>query len=248
MAGLQRVAVTGAAGFIGRNLVAALIARGDEVMPLVRSSSAGEWHDASARSDAVVHLAGVTQAPERAHFEAGNQATTDRVIASIEASGRPQAIIFASSVKAVSATAYGETKRDAETALLAFAQRSGSPLAIYRLPHVFGRWARPDYNSVVVTLCQRQATGAPFTVDNPDAPLRIASVDDVVASFVDTLNFPPTKPAFVEVAPIYQITVGRVAAIVEAFDSEQTVYGGSEDPGLVAALRKTYDSFSRRVP
>lgn len=246
---IRYVLVTGAEGFLGRALTERLQADNIETLPIVRASTASDWNDAVCRADAIVHLAGVTQAASAVEFENGNLGTTDRLIAAIEASGhRQQPVLFTSSTKADDLTPYGRTKRASEDALSEFAERTGFPLGIFRLPHVFGPGARPDYNSIVVTICDRYARGEDIAINNPDAALRVVFVVDVISAFLRFLYAPDAGINFYDVAPIHQTTVGSAAAIIASFrDRTPSLLPPSCDPELVRALRLTFESFRERA-
>lgn len=236
----SRVLVTGADGFVGRNLIARLADAGRfTVLPIVRRSQEADWREAVAQADAVVHLASVTRSSDEAEIAAGNLGTTQMLIALLEELGRAPPVIFASSTKADNGTGYGRAKKSSEAILLGFVERTGAPLAIYRLPHVFGRWARSNYNSIVVTLCHAVATGRAVAINDRGAPLRLNYIDNVVDSFIDWLEA-PSGTGYHEVAPLYETTVGDVEVIVRELPDEPGTHTRSP---LESALSATYRSF-----
>ena len=146
----RKIAVSGADGFIGRNLAFRLSEVGFEPLPLRRASSDADWRAAIAAADAVVSLAGVNRPPAPAGF-AGNAAAAEQLVRAVEAAGRPLPILHASSIRAAEPTPYGESKRAAEDALLALAGRSRAPVAIFVCPSsangpapITTAWSRPS--------------------------------------------------------------------------------------------------------
>lgn len=158
------VVVTGAEGFAGKNLVLRLAEVGRyKVRPITRASPLSEWAEALDVADAVVHFAGVNRPPDPGGYR-GNFEAADTLAVSIERTGRPVPVILASSVKATEGTPYGESKKAAEDRMLALAERSDTPVAIYRLPNIFGKWCRPNYNSAIATFCHNVARDLPITI------------------------------------------------------------------------------------
>ena len=170
------VAVTGAAGFIGRNLVVRLREQGHEVRPLVRGSTAQDIEAALTGAGVVFHLAGAVRPRDPGEF-AQSVAFTDALTAQVARAGQRPLVIYSSSRKAAEQTPFGDATRACETALLRLGGRGEATVAVYRLPNVFGKWARPDYNSGVATFCHNLARGLPIRIDDPDAPLCLLYVD-----------------------------------------------------------------------
>lgn len=235
-----RVVITGADGFIGRNLALRLSEIGMEVAALTRASSVDDWHRAIAAADGVVHLAGANRPADPAEFMAVNAGSAAMLADAIAAAGRPVRVIYASSAKATDDTDYGRSKRAGEGHLLSLGERTGSPVHVFRLPNVFGKWARPNYNSAVATFCHKVAREQPITVDDADAPLTLVYIDDVVATFVDVLRGGAAS-GFGEVAPIYRTTVGEVARVIRGFRADRAENLIDQvGTGLRRALYATY--------
>ncbi|WP_240606741.1 NAD-dependent epimerase/dehydratase family protein [Limnohabitans parvus] len=154
----MKVLVTGANGFIGKNLVLRLRERADtEVLTLMREDGDSAWQAALAQADAVVHLAGENRPTDPAAFDAVNTGLTQRLCDTLQSMGKRIPVLFSSSAQAEQDNPYGRSKRAAEAALAQLAKSNGNPVAIYRLPGVFGKWCRPNYNSVVATFCHNKA-------------------------------------------------------------------------------------------
>lgn len=249
----RRVVVTGADGFIGRNLSLRLAEIGDEVLPLTRASGRDEWFAEVRRADAVIHLAGANRPADPTEFDTVNAGTAALLVEALEAAGRTIPVLYSSSARAAGDDIYGRSKRAGEDALLAYAARSGAPVYIFRLPNVFGKWARPNYNSAVATFCYNIAREQPITVNDPAAPLDLVYIDDVVAAFVDAVDG-RIAPGFVEVAPVHATTVGHVADTIRGFRSDRADnLIDAVGTGLTRALYATYvaalppDEFSYEI-
>lgn len=241
----MRVLVTGADGFIGKNLRVALGERpGVDMMPITRASSEQDLRDAAAKSDAVIHLAGINRPQDPTEFVVGNADFTARLCEALVATGRIVPVAFASSIQAERENPYGVSKRRGERHLSAYGERTGAPVALYRLANVFGKWSRPSYNSVVATFCHNIARGLPIRIDDPASPVRLVYVDDVVAEFMHFLADSGQGVRLAEVGPVYSTTVGELARQIEAFkDVRTTLVSERVGTGLVRALYATYVSF-----
>ncbi len=240
----MKVLLTGADGFIARNLRVALSEQPDrEVLAVTRATPDRDFLAAVAQADAVVHLAGVNRPQDPSEFTTGNTELTARLCDALRDAGRPVPIAFASSIQAERDNPYGTSKRAAEERLFAHAAATGAPVAVYRLPNVFGKWCRPNYNSAVATFCHNLARGLPIQINDPAAALRLVYVDDLVAELLRFLAAPPSGARFAEVTPVYDCTVGELARQIEAFaDVRQSLLTERVGAGLVRALYATYVS------
>jgi UDP-2-acetamido-2,6-beta-L-arabino-hexul-4-ose reductase len=154
----MKVLITGANGFIGKNLVTRLRERmGTEVLTLMRSDDEKAWQALLNKADAVIHLAGENRPTNLAAFEEGNTDLTRRLCQTFQSLAKCTPVLFSSSTQAEQSNPYGRSKRAAEEVLAKLTQSNGNPVVIYRLPGVFGKWCRPNYNSVVATFCHKKA-------------------------------------------------------------------------------------------
>ncbi|WP_439858865.1 UDP-2-acetamido-2,6-beta-L-arabino-hexul-4-ose reductase [Pseudomonas sp. MBLB4136] len=241
----MKVLITGANGFIGRNLVAHLGERQEvEVLCFTRSDSLAELPGLVAQADFVFHLAGVNRPKDPQEFQSGNADLTRSLCEAIVGSGRPIPLLYTSSSQAELDNPYGSSKRGAEQALLDLASSHGSAVHLFRLPNVFGKWARPNYNSAVATFCHNIARDLPIQINDPQASVTLVYIDDVIAHFIAVLDGRLTGAPFVTVDPQYSITVGKLAEQLRAFhDSRSTLVTEAVGTGLVRALYSTYVSY-----
>ncbi|MCK7575641.1 MAG: NAD-dependent epimerase/dehydratase family protein [Chromatiales bacterium] len=253
---MMKLLLTGANGFIARNLQVALSERGGcDVLPVTRDTDDATLNDAIAQADAVIHLAGVNRPHDPNDFVTGNRDFTARLCARLADTGRAVPIAFASSIQVDRDTPYGQSKRAAEAHLLAYADTTDAPVALYRLPNVFGKWCRPNYNSAVATFCHNIARGLPIRIDDPASVVQLVYIDDVVAELLRWLDAPETRTGFPEVAPVYTATVGELAEQIRAFGQvRDSLITEAVGTGLVRALYATYisalpaDAFSYPLP
>ena len=241
----MKILVTGADGFIGKNLRVALSERDQHtVLPVIRATTPAELAQAATGADAVIHLAGVNRPQDVAEFATGNADFTALLCDVLRATGRAIPVAFASSIQAERDNPYGVSKRSAEEHLAAYGADTGAPIAIYRLANVFGKWCRPNYNSAVATFCHNIARGLPVQINDPNAEIRLVYVDDVVEELLRFLAAPKQGVVHAEAGPVYTSTVGELARQIGAFgevrDSLLTERVGE---GLVRALYATYVSY-----
>ena len=241
----MKVLVTGADGFIGANLRVALSEwDGCEVLSVTRATAAAELAQAAAQADAVIHLAGVNRPQDPAEFSIGNADFTAQLCDVLHSTARAIPVAFASSIQAGRDNPYGLSKRAAEQHLIDYAKHSGAGVGLYRLPNVFGKWCKPNYNSAVATFCHNIARGLPIRIDDPAAEVRLVYVDDVIAQLLRFLAAPPQGVVFADAGPVYNTTVGELARQINAFrEVRNTLVTERVGEGLVRALYSTYVSY-----
>lgn len=239
----MRIAVTGANGFLGRNLCLRLAELGyKNIVRITRDTLEGELGTLLADVDFVFHLAGVNRPKEPSEFASGNRGFAETLCAALKDRSVP--VVFASSTQAALDNPYGASKRAAENVLFAYGERMGAPVYVYRLTNIFGKWSRPNYNSAVATFCHNVTRGAPITIHDPTTPLRLVYVDDVVTAFVELLDAPVAKSGFAQIEPVYETTVGAVAQAIRSFsEGRKTLITPPVGEGLMRALHATYLSF-----
>ncbi len=205
------VTVTGANGFIGRNLRMRLAETKREVIPITRYSTEHELRAALARSNIVFHLAGENRPDDPADYVRVNAQFSATVAAAVAAAERTPLVVYASSTRAISDDEYGRSKLSGERVLQLLGDCA--TVSIWRLPNVFGKWARPNYNSVVATFCHNLARGLPLRIDDPDAQMTLLYVDDLLDQWIELLEAPRSGTEHPE--RTYTTTVGEVATTVD---------------------------------
>lgn len=239
---MLQVMITGADGFIGRNTVVRLSELGHTVIPITRSSTADDWQAGVETADAVIHLAGANRPVDVAEFETVNVGVATHLARLLETLERPIPILVASTTKAGEATDYGRSKQAGEEAFTRLASSANYPVYLFRLPNVFGKWARPNYNSAVATFCYNVARDLPITINDTNAPISLVYIDDVVAKFIEVLSG-GVEPGEVALEPVYHAMVGDIAETIKGFRTDRTNnFIDDVGTGLTRALYATYVS------
>jgi UDP-2-acetamido-2,6-beta-L-arabino-hexul-4-ose reductase len=245
----MKAAVTGAQGFIGKNLVIAL-RRAQMAVAELDVDSPPDATAAAVRGAAVVfHIAGVNRPHDEREFVTGNVGSLNQVLAALnelpahEQSARPT-VVLSSSIQAAEDNPYGRSKLAAEQALEKYGIDTGTPAAIYRLPGVFGKWCRPNYNSVVATFCHHIAAGLPISISDPNRVIDLIHVDDVVAQFMTHLDGATSGVKRGEVRPVFSTSLGELADRIRAFRAIRTTLQvpNLDDP-FTHRLFGTYTSY-----
>src|SRR5688500_6342720 len=193
----MKTVVTGANGFLGRNLVVALRRAHLEVAGIDVDTPPAAWSAAVRDATAVFHLAGINRPQHEDEFVAGNVGSLGTLFAALEeraahdASAPRPIVVLSSSKQTAQDNPYGRSKLAAEQALETYSTSTGTPAVIYRLPGVFGKWCRPNYNSVVATFCHNIARDLPITISDPAHVVELVHCDDVVAQFLTHLDGHP---------------------------------------------------------
>lgn len=242
----MKVLVTGSDGFVGKNLLVKLAENSIEFVCFSRRHSVDHLVSLLTDIDFVFHLAGVNRPQDPAEFNQHNHELTSKLCEAIQETGRVIPVAFTSSIQAVYDNAYGISKKCAEEALIQLNEAIQSPVYIYRLPNVFGKWAKPNYNSAVATFCHNIAQDLPIRIDDPSKTVSLIYIDDLIESFMDLLlnpQFGVTRPM---VKPEYSISVGMLARQIKAFhDSRSALMTEEVGIGLTRALYATYLSYLR---
>lgn len=238
----MRIAITGARGFVARNLIVRLRELGQtDLVPISHDIGDADLAAALDGVELVYHLSGVNRPQDPADFATGNVGFTERLCRALERAAPQAAVVFTSSTQALLENDYGRSKKAAEDVLIAHGAETGAVVKIFRLTNVFGKWSRPNYNSAVATFCHNISRGLPITVNNPAAPLRLVYIDDVVECFLRLLDPSARQPGLADCGPEYDTTVGAVAGIIEGFrDSRASLITPPVGTGLIRALYSTY--------
>ena len=229
----MKLLITGARGFVGRNLVETLKVVRDgkdrtrglptdlDILECTRQTTAGELEALCAQADFVFHLAGVNRPQREEEFLEGNRDFTGALLSALERHGNTCPVLLASSIQAERDNPYGRSKRAGEELVRAHGEKTGARVLIYRLPNLFGKWCRPNYNSVVATFCHNIARGLPITVNDPAAVLTLSYIDDVVDAFLGALRGREFREgAYCAVPVTHTVTLGRIAELLQAFHAQ----------------------------
>lgn len=244
----MKILVTGAKGFVGLNLVAELKnQKVEEVFGYDIDTKPSLLDDYCAQADFVFHLAGVNRPKEQAEFMAGNFGFTSTLLETLKRYGNRCPVLITSSTQAALDNPYGISKKAGEDLMFAYGQETGAKVLVYRLPNVFGKWCRPNYNSAVATFCNNIANDLPITVNDRSAVLNLVYIDDVVEEMMSALSGKANKTSdFCEVPITHTVTLGRIVDLIEGFKT------GRENlsvPNVADAFeKKLYSTYLSYLP
>lgn len=244
----MRVLITGADGFVGKNLQLRLRERKDvEVVTYTRSDQVADLPARLAGVDIIFHLAGVNRPQDPQEFVSGNTELTQMLVHAVQSEARPMRVLLASSTQARLDNAYGLSKRKAEQAVMELAGVNGVSAHVFRLPNVFGKWCKPNYNSVVATFCHNIARGLAVQIHDPNANVTLVYIDDVLDQFVGLMDGADASldaDGFEMMSPQYTVTVGELFRQIKAFsESRDSLVIDRVGVGFVRALYATYVSY-----
>ena len=234
---MKTVLVTGSQGFIAKNLTIALSKITDiKVVGFAKTDDLRSLNKMVLEADFIYHLAGVNRPQHEDEFRTGNTELTKTITNILQRGGKATPIVISSSTQAAQDNPYGKSKREAEQAVFAYGQKCEAPVYVYRLTRVFGKWSRPNYNSVVATFCHNIANDLPIAISNPGKAVEFVYIDDVVAAFLQVLAGAVSgSQNYLSVSPIHTITLGALADKIYQFKNMQKT---SEIPDLSDVFTK----------
>jgi len=243
----MNVLITGGQGFIGRNLRARLCVHPQcNVQSFDIENSAAELREWLTTADVVFHLAAINRPRQPEEYETGNAGFTETFCDVLRQLGRTPKIVMTSSIQAELNNPYGLSKRHAEQRLETFAGQTGAEVRIYRLKNVFGKWCRPNYNSVVATFCHNIANDLPISVSDPAREIDLVYIDDVVDALISELGTQPTFGLPAAGMPSYRISLGELAGRIQSFhDMRSSLLTPDFACRFNQALYATYLSYVR---
>ncbi|WP_303925057.1 NAD-dependent epimerase/dehydratase family protein [Subdoligranulum variabile] len=246
------ILITGAGGFVGRNLVATLHAMGcKDLLLFEKDDTVDTLADYCRRAAFVVHLAGINRPKDPSEFYSGNAGLTDTMLHLLAESGNRAPVLVTSSIQAALDNDYGKSKKQAEDAIFAHGETTGAPVYVFRMEGVFGKWCRPNYNSVVATFCHNIARGLPIEVRAPAYELPLVYIDDVVACILDAMQNHHAErdtEGYCRIHPVHRVTLGHLAELIEGFSEARK--GSLEVPYLAPGSfeKKLYSTYLSYLP
>lgn len=243
-----KILITGANGFIGTNLCLRLKEKGISYSTFVRRDQIERIDTLISDVSFVVHLAGENRPSSQDGYQVGNVDLTRSICCSIsrhfELTGRRVNLLFASSTQATLDNPYGQSKLEAEQILAKLSLQINNSCGVFRLPGVFGKWCKPNYNSVVATFCHNIVNDLPISVHDESTQLHLAHVDQVVDAFFSFLNQPCPGFSLNKITPTFNISVGELAEYLYSFKEYKNSYRIPEvGTGIMRALYSTYVSY-----
>ncbi|CNI50120.1 ADP-glyceromanno-heptose 6-epimerase [Yersinia intermedia] len=252
---MKRILVTGASGFIAKNLIVRLNEENYDVVKFERGDNISSLDGVIQDIDFIFHLAGINRPENITEFKIGNADFTLELVEKLKSSRKKIPILFTSSIQTAQNNEYGISKLEAENHLLNLSKNSNNSVLIYRLPNVFGKWCKPNYNSVIATFCHNIANEIPIDINNKASKLELVYIDDVIDEFIANLSTSNKPTGYYDIPIRYHSTVGDVADILRGFETNRsTLIINSVGKGFIRALYSTYlsylppDKFSYEIP
>lgn len=242
----MRILVTGSNGFVGRNLITELRSKGYEDLYLYDLDTDPKLLDSYTKDcEFVFHLAGVNRPKDQEEFMHGNFGFTDTLLDSLKRSKNTCPILITSSIQADLDNPYGRSKKAGEDLLFNYVKETGAAVYVFRLPNVFGKWCKPNYNSVIATFCYNIARNLPITVNDPEVVLNLVYIDDVIQAFLSTLKGDVLKVgAYCQVSTVHTVKLGRIVELLKGFrESRITLSVPDMSDGFEKVLYSTYLSY-----
>lgn len=273
----MNILVTGAGGFVGKNLCAALMnikENKDHTRPNITIDEIFEYDldtppalldEYCARADFVFNLAGVNRPKEQSEFMAGNFGFASTLLDTLKKHGNTCPVMLASSIQATRIgrykdSDYGKSKLAGEQLFFDYAAETGAEVLVYRFPNLFGKWCRPNYNSAVATFCHNMANDLPITVSDPAIELELLYIDDLVFEMLDALEggehrcefdgliaVPCDTGRFCTVPATYRVTLGEIVTLLESFKAQPQTLVMPEIPAGSFA-KKLYSTYLSYLP
>ncbi|EMY69518.1 UDP-2-acetamido-2,6-beta-L-arabino-hexul-4-ose reductase [Leptospira vanthielii] len=240
----MKILITGADGFIACNLKIHISEnKNHEVLLHTRSSTDDELSRFLKDADFIFHLAGVNRPTSEDQFFIGNADLTKQIVSLLREFGKKTPIVFSSSIQASLENPYGISKKQGEDFIIDYGKNTGAPIFIYRLPNVFGKFSKPNYNSAIATFCYNISRSLPIVVNDASREMNLCYVDDLIANFLDAING-KVESGFVNIQPTYNISLGELANLITGFrENRDKLFIENVGQGLIRALYSTYISF-----
>lgn len=215
----MKILVTGAGGFIGKNLIAELKNRGfSNIFEVQKETDFFLLSKYTKECDFVFHLAGVNRPNDEKDYMVENYGFTVKLLELLRMHQNKSPVLFTSSIQADLGNPYGKSKKASEGLLFKYGQETGAKILVYRLPNLFGKWCKPNYNSVVATFCHNIARDKEIQIHNKETVLILCYIDDVIEEFLQALEGNETREGdFCRVPVNHQITLGELSDKLYSF-------------------------------
>jgi UDP-2-acetamido-2,6-beta-L-arabino-hexul-4-ose reductase len=220
----MKILVTGAKGFVGKNLIVTLERLEDlEIYQFDIDTNPALLDTYTMDCEFVFHLAGVNRPQNASEFMEGNFGFTSELLNSLKNNHNTCPILITSSIQADLDNPYGQSKKAGEDLLFSYGQETEAKVLVYRLPNIFGKWCRPNYNSAVATFCHNIAHDLPIKVNDPNVVMNLVYIDDVVEELIRALNGKETREGDFCIVPIvHTIKLGEIVELIYSFKNSRS--------------------------
>lgn len=242
----MKILVTGANGFVGKNLIAELKNRGyKDILKCTRETTKAQLDEYTKECEFVFHLAGVNRPKDEKEFMKGNFGFTSELLDLLKKNNNKSPVLITSSIQAEIDNPYGRSKKAGEDLLFKYSKEIGAKVYVYRLPNLFGKWSKPNYNSVVSTFCYNIARNLDIQINDPEVELNLCYIDDVLDEFMKALENNPTKEGKFCVVPVtHKVKLGKLAELIQSFKkSRKDLSIPNMEDSFTKKLYSTYLSY-----
>ena len=242
----MKVLITGSNGFVGKNLISNLSLNKDiEIYKYDKDNTLEELERYTTDCDFVYHLAGVNRPQNKEEFMEGNFGFTSVLLDSLKKNNNKCPIMISSSIQAELDNDYGKSKKAGEDLIFQYGITNNIKVFVYRFPNLFVKWCRPNYNSVIATLCNNVAHNEEIRVDDPSKELNLAYIDDVCNELIKCLDNKETKNGDYCIVPItYKKTLGEISNLIKSFKyNDRGIMVPSTGDTFIKDLYATYISY-----
>ncbi|AXH14501.1 capsular biosynthesis protein [Malaciobacter mytili LMG 24559] len=241
----MKILITGSNGFIAKNLIEHLKTNENLHLYLFdKKDSLNILETYVKEVDFIFHLAGVNRPKDITEFYEGNSNLTKNIVNILKENKKNTPILFSSSIQSNLDNDYGKSKLEAEKILLEYSKSTQAKVFIYKLPNVFGKWSKPNYNSVISTWCYNIANNLDIQINDEKVELNLVYIDDVIKSFIKQLEIKEIKDYYVEIETIYKKTLAEIRDLLFAFkENRTTLLIPNVASGFERALYATYLSY-----
>lgn len=245
---MKKVLVTGAKGFIGKNLIVQLRNQNDtEIFEYDMDTKPELLESYTSNCEFVFHLAGINRPQNENEFMQGNFGFTSTLLESLKKHINKSPVLITSSVQAELSNPYGKSKKEAENLMFDYEKETGAKALIYRLPNVFGKWCKPNYNSAVATFCDNIANDLPIQVNDPNVLMNLVYIDDVVNEFLNALNGKENKTDdYCHISTEYYKELGSIVDLIHSFKQSRVDLSIPDMTDSFA--KKLYSTFLSYLP